>query len=109
MNGLLEHDRLGRKQPRQIPISIYAEIASRSQPDRLREIPRAAIVEDGDDEDGHFAMVRCPCGHRPIARYSIAKCNGCERFYVAVAPSVFVLYGEMEPPTRQSAPEADSD
>lgn len=96
------HDRLGRKQPRRLPLTHYIELMVRSASDRFREVPRAAIEEDGADDDGPFAMVRCPCGRQPIVRYSIEKCAGCERYYVLCAPTVFVVYGEMDPPTRPS-------
>lgn len=94
----LRFDRLGRRLPRKLPLTNYVELAMRSKPERVREIPRSAITEDGVDEEGHFAMVTCPCGRHPIARYQIEKCPGCERFYLLVAPLVFVLYGDMEPP-----------
>lgn len=96
-------DRLGRRDLRRIPISTLLAALGPGLARRLREVPRRAIVEDGADDDGHFAMVACPCGRQPIVRYSIAKCSGCERFYVAVMPSVFVIYGDMTPPEIPSA------
>jgi hypothetical protein len=101
--SILRHDALGRKQPRRLPLTEYIELMARSAGDRFREIPRVAIEEDGVDDDGPFAMVRCPCGRQPIVRYSIDKCAGCERYYVLCVPSVFVIYGDMEPPSRAVA------
>src|SRR5205807_74066 len=100
-------DALGRMMPRRVPVSTYIEIALRSQPGRLREVPRAAVEEDGHDDDGPFAMVRCPCGHQPVARYEIAKCSGCERYYVACGPKTFVLYGAMDLPQKSATTDAD--
>lgn len=98
--SLLRHDRIGRKQLRRLPLTLYIELMVRSNSDRLRKVPRSAIEEDGADDDGPFAMVRCPCGRQPIARYSIDKCVGCSRSYVLVMPTVFVMYGAgMDPPS----------
>lgn len=99
-------DRLDRRQPHRIPISNYLELAIRSAPGRLREVPRGAIEEDGFDEEGAFALVNCPCGGHPIARYSIDKCNGCQRYYVCAGPKTFVIYGRMDPPEATVPPDA---
>lgn len=96
------YDRLGRRLPRRLPVTHYIELAMRSAPERCRQVPRAAIAEDGVDEDGHFAMVECPCGRKPIVRYQIEKCGGCARYYVLTAPTVFVLYGDMVLPGASS-------
>lgn len=96
------YDRLGRRLPRRLPMTHFIELAVRSKPDRLREVPRRAVADDGVDDDGHFAMVECPCGGKPIVRYPIEKCGGCERYYVLVAPTVFVLYGDMALPGAEA-------
>lgn len=91
-------DLLGRTFGRRLPMTTYIDLMMRSKPERVREVPRAAIEEDGHDDDGPFAMVKCPCGHQPIAHYCIEKCSGCQRYYLTFGPKVFVIYGDMEPP-----------
>lgn len=70
--------------------------------ERVRRVPALAVAEVGDDEEGSFAMVTCPCGGHPIARDSVDKCSGCERYYALVRKTgaVVVFYGNMDLPAR---------
>lgn len=93
------YDLVDRRQPRQLGLPDYLLMVARIQPARVRRVPARAVVDDGHDDDGDFAFVACPCGAKPIARGALAKCSGCERYYVLVAPGhVFLTYGEMTPP-----------
>lgn len=94
---LIDYDRLGRRQPTRLG---WPRIL-RSIPgllERSRIVPAAAIAEQAHDDEGDYSLVACPCGHRPIVRSSLKKCDGCERYYVAFGASVFVTYGGMEVP-----------
>lgn len=93
------YDLVDRRQPRQLGLPDYLLMVARIEPARVRKVPRHAVVDDGQDDDGEFAFVVCPCGAKPIARGSLEKCSGCERRYVLVARShAFVTYGAMTPP-----------
>lgn len=93
-----DHDSFGRQLPTHIGIGHYLLMIARSEPARVRPVPPGGVVEEGVDDEG-YALVACPCGARPIARERLAKCEGCERWYVYVdARRVFVVYGAMEPP-----------
>jgi hypothetical protein len=94
-----EYDALGRKVPRKIGL----DLALRRFPalvERMREVPARAIAEEGEDDEGAFALVECPCGQKPIARSKLTPCSGCERWYLKET-SVLVLYGDMELPQKQ--------
>lgn len=98
-------DRLDRRQPRLLAVGslLHAGISLMSLrlrddcSNRVRRVPRKAVVDIGDDEDGPFAFVVCPCGSRPIARGGLTKCPGCERWYT-FHQRVYVVYGDMDPP-----------
>lgn len=103
-----EYDQLGRKQPRRLAITDYLLMIARIEPERVRRVPVLAVPESGEDDDGPFALVTCPCGGRPIARSALEQCSGCERYYAEVGGGVvFVVYGAMKPPPlleKNSAP-----
>lgn len=102
------YDLLDRRAPRQLGLPDYLLVVARSEPARVRKVPRQAVVDDGHDDDGDFAFVACPCGARPIARERLERCSGCERYYVLVAAAqVFVTYGEMAPPPVASGDRED--
>lgn len=98
-------DRLGRQQPRPLGVGslLGAGIALMAQrqgddcSNRVRRVPRKAVVDVGDDDDGAFAFVTCPCGARPIVRGGLTKCPGCERWYTFHV-RVYVVYGDMDVP-----------
>lgn len=94
-----EFDYLGRKVPHRIPLPAYLLMVARIEPARVRRVPPRAVVENGVDEAGDFALVACSCGHRPVVRAELAKCSACERYYTLIDDgSVYVTYGEMAPP-----------
>lgn len=101
-------DRLGRKQPTRLDAAMLLEgaallVGGEFVAERVRAIPERAVVENGEDEAGVYALVECPCGSKPIVRVEPVKCNGCERHYVASGPNpnVYVIYGDMKPPARR--------
>jgi hypothetical protein len=86
-----------------VPKKIDLGLAMRAFPAlaaRMRVVPFRAVVEEGEDDEGSFALIECPCGQRPIVRSKLAACSGCERWYLK-EENVLVLYGEMEIPERQ--------
>jgi hypothetical protein len=94
-----EYDAVGRK----IEKKIDLRLALRTFPAlaaRMRVVPSRAIAEEGEDDEGVFALVECPCGQKPIARSTLTACGGCDRWYLK-ATSVLVLYGDMELPQKQ--------
>lgn len=92
-----------RMTPRRLELGDYLAAVLAPSPGRVRKIPLSAITEDGVDADGDFAFVACPCGAHPVARSNIAKCEGCERWYVlAELGAAYVIYGNMEPPPPPS-------
>lgn len=97
-----EYDRIGRKQPMRMHVPFWLLFIAKLDPDRLRQVPTEAIVEEGYDEIGRFACVQCTCGKGHIARERLEQCAGCERWYSSVEPgAVFVTYGNMVPPPRR--------
>ena len=92
------YDLLDRRAPRRLGLADYLLLVARSDPARVRTVPQRAVVDDGHDDDGDFALVACPCGTRPIVRERLERCGGCERFYALIGPKVFCCYGEMTPP-----------
>lgn len=94
---LADYDRLGRKQPTRMSF-LHLVRAIPGLPGRLGRVPAAAIVEQGNDGIGEYSLVQCPCSAHPIVRPSIAKCDGCERYYVSYGVVVMVAYGEMNIP-----------
>lgn len=94
------YDGLGRPQPRRMfTVPGCLMMIARIEPARVRRIPVSAIAEEGVDDNGGFSMVACPCGAKPVAQERLAKCPGCERYYVHVrVGNVYVVYGAMEPP-----------
>lgn len=90
-------------EPRHLGFYDYAR-AIPGFAERIRRVPAIAVAEVGDDDDGPFAMVACPCDFHPIVRDSIAKCEGCERYYVLVKTgAVLVFYGNMDVPQFKEA------
>lgn len=69
---------------------------------RMREIPARAVTEEGDDDDGAYSMIVCPCGQKPIVRPELRKCEGCERWYLRFERAAWVLYGDMDVPDRKA-------
>lgn len=99
-----EFDSLGRKQPNRLGAPFYLLLIAKVAPTRVRRVPAAAITEEGDDDDGGFSCVTCPCGARPIVRSRLGRCTDCERWYVRVElGAVWVAYGEMPPPPVPSS------
>jgi hypothetical protein len=94
-----EYDALDRKVPRKIDLGLALR-AFPALAARMRVVPSRAIAEEGEDDEGPFALIECPCGQRPIVRSNITPCGGCERWYLK-DESVLVLYGDMELPPRQ--------
>lgn len=95
----IEHDFLGRQVPRRQGIEGYLLFIARISPGRVRSVPARAVLEEGVDDDGPFAMVACPCEARPVVTSRLAKCPGCQRWYVYVEGGrAFVTYGAMTPP-----------
>lgn len=96
-------DDFGRRIPRRLGIADYLLTIARSEPARVRRVPSAAVVEEGDDDDGPFGMVTCPCGGRPIVRSVLEPCVGdCDRYYVRFdGGMVFVAYAGEPPPLRR--------
>jgi hypothetical protein len=94
-----EYDALDRKVPKKIDLGL-AMRAFPALAARMRVVPFRAIAEEGEDDEGAFALVECPCGQRPIARSTLTACGGCERWYLKEG-SVLVLYGDMELPQKQ--------
>lgn len=101
-------DRLGRKLPARLDVGMLMQgaallVGNEFVAERLRVVPDRAIAETGADEEGVYALVECPCGRQPIARPVPVKCSGCERHYVTSGanPGVYVIYGEMEPPSAR--------
>lgn len=95
-----EYDRLDRKEGHWVGFPHYllhVDLLKR----RTRKVPLRAVAEYGEDEDGEFALIECPCGAKPIAKTDIEKCPGCERYYLLTGKGPLVLYGDMEPPTRK--------
>jgi hypothetical protein len=100
-------DRLGRQEPRRLGVGMLLdagiELGARrldeDWSDRVRRVPARAVVDVGEDEDGLFALVLCPCEAKPIARSGLTKCPGCERWYT-YHQRVYVVYGDMDPPAR---------
>jgi hypothetical protein len=95
-------DHLGRKVPRRLGIADYLMVVARSEPARARRVPASAIVEEGCDDDGEFTLLACPCGAQPIVRSALAKCLGCERWFVQIQQGrLYVAYGAVAaPPLR---------
>lgn len=69
--------------------------------ERMRQVPARAVVEEGEDDDGPFSLVTCPCGQNPIVRSELSQCEGCERHYLRLERSAWVLYGDMPVPPRK--------
>jgi hypothetical protein len=96
-----EYDRLDRKEGHWLELPHYLlQVDLLKQ--RARKVPVRAVAEYGEDEDGEFALIECPCGARPIAKTIIEKCRGCERYYLLTRKGPLVLYGDMEPPTGKA-------
>ena len=99
MSAFAERDGLGRRIPTKMGIHHYLLVIARADPSRVRRVPDSGVEDQGSDEDGAFAFVDCPCSSRPVVRDRIAKCPGCERWYVYIeGRQVYVTYGEMAPP-----------
>lgn len=102
---LSEYDAFGRKLPRRLGSADYLLVIARSEPARVRRVPSQAVVEEGDDDDGAFALVECPCGTRPVVRGLSTKCTGCNRNYVRFeGGTVFVAYGDGQVPPLSVRP-----
>lgn len=99
-----EHEtKYTRLTPRRLSFADYLTPFLARSPGRVRKVPISAISEDGTDSEGDFAFVACPCGAHPVVRSQIAKCDGCERWYIVPElGAVFVIYGDMEPPPPPS-------
>lgn len=65
---------------------------------RMRQVPARAVAEEGEDDQGRFALMTCACGQNPIVRSELTKCDGCERWYLLLERSPWVLYGDMDVP-----------
>lgn len=92
-------DGLGRQVPRRLGVETYLLMVARIEPERVRRIPSVAVLEEGEDDDGRFALVSCPCGGHPTVRAALVKCEGCQRFYALMGlGSVWVAYGDMAVP-----------
>lgn len=100
-------DDLARQIPRRLTIGTLLTAAGAHG--RVRQVPAASVVEEGADGDGEYAFVTCSCGAHAVARPTIAKCNGCERWYMLAAGRVQVVYGDMTPPElpARTPPEGD--
>lgn len=94
---LIERDLVGRQTLRHQGIEGYLLMIARIAPGRVRAVPARAVTEENDEEA--FALVACPCESRPVVTARLAKCPGCERWYVYVGGRAFVAYGEMALPT----------
>jgi hypothetical protein len=94
-----EYDAFERKVPKKIDLGLALR-AFPALAARMRVVPARAVVEEGEDDEGLFALIECPCGQRPIVRSTLTACGGCERWYLKGA-SVLVLYGDMELPQKQ--------
>jgi hypothetical protein len=92
-----EYDRLDRKEPLVLDLPHFI-LHLPGLRHRTRRVPGRAIAEFGEDDDGEFALIECPCGSRPIVRGTIEKC-ACERYYLLTGRGPIVVYGEMEPPS----------
>jgi hypothetical protein len=97
-------DAFDRRVPTRLGLHHYLLVVARSDPDRVRPVPAAAVQDENTDDDGAFALVACPCEHKPVVRSRLEKCPGCERYYTLVGNGVFVVYGAMTPPSQR--PEA---
>jgi hypothetical protein len=69
---------------------------------RMREVPARAVTEEGDDDEGAYSLIVCPCGQKPIVRSELRKCEGCERWYLRFERAAWVLYGDMDVPERKA-------
>lgn len=95
---LYDAPRLGRKLLKRYTIAGLI-LATPALAQRLRKVPAGAISEETEEPT---ALIECPCGHRPVAERSLAKCPGCERIYVTFGPGrTYVVYGDMEMPERR--------
>lgn len=96
-------DLLGRAQLRRYSIPrLCSDAIPVIASERIRRVPARAIEEEGvEPSDGsEFALVHCPCGHRPVVGAFFGKCS-CERAYVTFGGGrVFVFYLDMEIPSR---------
>jgi hypothetical protein len=88
------YDRIGRKEPAVMGLAHYL-LYIPGLADRTRFVPRAAIDEVGEDEEGDFVLVECPCGARHVCRAPLVKCSGCERHYALIGNRPLVAYGAM--------------
>jgi hypothetical protein len=94
-----EYDRLDRKEPVVMDNAHYM-LYLPGLKQRTRRVPGRA-VEFGEDDEGDYAFIECPCGAKPIARAGIEKCPGCERRYLLTGKGPLVVYGDMEPPSQK--------
>lgn len=100
-------DDLARQIPRRLTIGTLLTAAGAHG--RVRQVPAASVVEEGADADGDYAFVTCSCGAHAVARPTISKCNGCERWYLLAAGRVQVVYGDMTPPELPAPARQDGD
>lgn len=103
-----EFDRVDRKEPTLFEVAHYILFAPGLK-QRSRNVPLKAIAEHGEDDDGPFALVECPCQSKPVVRATIEKCPGCERYYMLTAKRVIVVYGAMKPPGQPDDPASAAD
>lgn len=99
------YDHLGRKQPARLDYAMLIQgaarlVGHRTVREHIRRVPDRALADTGEDDQGNFALVNCPCGKKPVARPESTKCPGCDRWYVTAGnnPNVYVVYGDMQPP-----------
>jgi hypothetical protein len=108
-NPIRPRDQLDRQIPRRFSIATLLAATGGAAQRRVRRVPAAAVAEDGEDEEGVYAFITCPCRHRPVARVSLSKCDGCERWYFLLGTSqVYVIYGDMRLPPLRGSPAATS-
>lgn len=91
-----EFDFLNRKDPVRFGVAHFALLVP-GFIRRMRHVPDRA-VEYGEDDDGQYGLIECPCGSRPICKERLEKCPGCERYYAIDGKQAVVAYGNMTPP-----------
>lgn len=101
-----DYDRTGRKEPVVLELAHHA-LAIPFLKNRMRYVPGRAVAEYGEDDDGQYALIECPCGYKPIVRGPIQKCRDCERYYMLKRKGAVVVYGAMPVPGAPAADHTD--
>lgn len=92
-----EYDRLDRRDPALPTVPLFV-LAIPGFKQRTRLVPDSAVAEYGEDDDGEFALLDCPCGSKPVVRRRLERCQCCERYYMLGRGRPLVFYGAMTPP-----------